>query len=221
MIIPFLYTFKHKKESVLDILIIIIIMTIIVILYWPLTTSIYSLANIFSKFLLFLFFPLLIIFLTFRIRINNGKQNDYNLSQFGISSKGIRKSSKLGLYFIPFMIGVTFFVKFTMNISYNPDFILGLVSFFESFTEEFFFRGILFLYLISRTDLKIAYITSLTSFILLHPQNFSNPFIISTIVQGFFTLEICRRSGNLAGAWILHGTNRFFSIVIYPLILYY
>jgi hypothetical protein len=71
----------------------------------------------------------------------------------------------------------------------------------------------------SKTNLKIAYVTSLTSFILMHPQNFTNLFIVSTIVQGILTIEICRRSSNLTGAWIVHGTNRFFSIVLYPLLM--
>ena len=70
-----------------------------------------------------------------------------------------------------------------------------------------------------KTNFKVAYITSLASFILLHPQNFFNPFIIITIIQGFITLEICRRSKNITGAWLVHGSNRFFSIALYPFII--
>jgi len=109
-----------------------------------------------------------------------------------------------------------FIAKYMIGGTLDGNFSLGVVSFAESFTEEFFFRGILFLFLMSKTNLKIAYVTSLASFVLMHPQNFANPFIISTIVQGFLTIEICRRSKNLVGAWVIHGTNRFFSIAIMP-----
>ena len=37
--------------------------------------------------------------------------------------------------------------------------------------------------------------------------------------QGILTIEICRRSNNLTGAWLLHGINRFFIIAIVPLLL--
>jgi len=37
--------------------------------------------------------------------------------------------------------------------------------------------------------------------------------------QGLITIEICRRTNNVAGAWIVHGTNRFFSIAIYPFLM--
>ncbi|MCK4332984.1 MAG: CPBP family intramembrane metalloprotease [Thermoplasmatales archaeon] len=95
----------------------------------------------------------------------------------------------------------------------------GIISFFEAFTEEFFFRGILFIFLLNRTNLKIAYITSLASFVLVHPQHLTTIFLVATIVQGILTIEICRRSDNLTGTWLLHGINRFFIIAIVPLLL--
>jgi len=219
MIIPILYAIKYRKESLVDIIILILIMIVIVIFYWPLTISFYFSANIFSKFILFVLFPLLIFFIIFKIKNNELNNKVLNLSQFGLTFKGLKSSVKLGLIFIPLMLIITFLVKYIINGYYTIDFFLGFISFFESFTEEFLFRGVLFLFLIRKTNLKVAYVTSLSSFILMHPQNFSNLFIISTLVQGLITLEICRRSRNLAGAWIVHGTNRFFSIVIYPLFM--
>lgn len=67
--------------------------------------------------------------------------------------------------------------------------------------------------------MKVAYVTSVSSFVLMHPNNLADVFILSTIVQGFLTVEVCRRSKNLLGAWIVHGANRFFIIVIIALIL--
>ena len=192
----------------------------IVIAYWPLTVGFHSSANIITKFLLFVLVPLFFLFLTFKTRNKQSKEKlDFQLNQFGISSNGIEKSLKLGFLFLPLMLFVTFLAKYMMGGTFNPNFPLGVVSFVESFTEEFFFRGILFIFLMNKTNIKIAYITSLTSFILIHPQNFTNSFIISTIVQGLITTEICRRTKNLAGAWIVHGTNRFFSIALYPFLL--
>jgi len=220
MVIPILYGLKYKRESLLEIIIITIVMIGIVISYWPLSLGINSSANIITKFLLFVIVPISLLYFTYKIRKRyRQEKSDFQLKQFGIASKGIEKSLKLGFIFIPLMFIVTFFVKYIIGGTFDPNFSLGVVSFIESFTEEFFFRGILFLFLISKTNLKIAYITSLGSFILMHPQNFTNPFILSTIAQGLITLEICRRSSNLAGAWIVHGANRFFSIALYPLLM--
>ena len=92
----------------------------------------------------------------------------------------------------------------------------GVISFFESFTEEFYFRGLLFLVLAAYIDVRLAYVISITSFVLAHPQHLISYFIIPTIVQGILTLEIVRRSNNLIGAWLLHGANRIFLLVILP-----
>ena len=218
LVIPIFYCLKYKRESLLDIIVIILVMIGIVISYWPLTLGFSSSANIITKFLLFVFIPLFFLYILYRIRHRQEKK-DFKLNQFGITSYELETSLKLGFLFIPLMLLVTFLVKYIMGGTFYPNFPLGVVSFIESFTEEFFFRGILFLFLISKTNFKIAYITSLGSFVLLHPQNFTNPFIISTIAQGIITLEICRRSSNLSGAWLVHGVNRFFGIALYPLLM--
>lgn len=220
MIIPIVYGIKYNRDSLLEICIITFTMIFIVVAYWPLTVGLNSSANIITKFLLFVLLPLAFLYITWKIKNKQKKEKQsFTFNQYGITSVGFEKSLNLGLLFLPIMLLVTFLVKYMIGGSFDGDFSLGVVSFMESFTEEFFFRGILFIFLMSRTNLKIAYITSFASFILMHPQNFSNLFIISTMVQGFLTIEICRRSKNLVGAWVLHGTNRFFSIVIIPFIL--
>jgi len=220
MIIPIIYGIKYKRESLLEISIITLVMIFIVISYWPLTLGLNSSANIITKFLLFVLVPLFFIYLTYKIRNKQSRKKlEFQYNQFGITINGINKSLKLGFLFLPLMLFITYLAKTMIGGTIYPNFSLGIVSFIESFTEEFFFRGILFLFLMSKTNLKIAYITSLLSFIFMHPQNFTNLFIISTIVQGLITIEICRRTSNLAGAWIVHGTNRFFSIVIYPFLV--
>ena len=220
MIIPIVYVIKYKRDSLIEIGVITFTMIFIVVAYWPLTLGFNSTSNIFTKFLLFVFLPLVSLYTAWKIQNKQKKKKqEHSFKKFGITEEGFEKSLKLGFLFLPIMLIVTFIAKYMAGVTLGGGFSLGVVSFVESFTEEFFFRGILFIFLLSRTNLKIAYITSFASFILMHPQNFSNPFIISTLVQGFLTIEICRRSKNLVGAWLLHGTNRFFSIVIIPFIL--
>jgi membrane protease YdiL (CAAX protease family) len=220
MVIPIIYGIKYKRESLLEITVITFVMIGIVIFYWPLTLVFNYSANIVTKFMLFVLLPLFVLYLTYKIRYKNRTEKlDFQVNKFGISGNGIEKSIKLGFLFLPLMLFITYLAKYMIGGTFNPNLLLGFVSFIESFTEEFFFRGILFLFLMSKTNFKIAYLTSLASFILMHPQNFTNPFIISTIIQGLITLEICRRSSNIAGAWIVHGTNRFFIIAIYPLLM--
>lgn len=220
MFLPLVYALRYKRESLIEIGLIILSMVLIVILYWPLTLGFDSTSNIVTKFLLFILLPLFLLYTACKIqnKLKNEKQ-EISFEQFGITRDGFGKSLRLGLLSIPLMLLVTYAARYMIDGILEVNFPVGVVSFIESFTEEFFFRGILFLFLISRTDLKIAYITSLASFVLMHPQNFNNPFIFSTIVQGFLTIEICRRSKNLVGAWVLHGTNRFFSIAVIPFIL--
>jgi len=217
MVIPIAYCFLKKKKSLPEMGIIALTMILIVIFYWPMTTSIVTNSNIVVKFLLFVLFPLIMLG---ALKFFSKKEKSLlNLSLYGVKKEGIKKSLKLGFLFIPIMIITTFIVKYIIGGTFDANFPLGAVSFIESFTEEFFFRGILFIFLISRTNLKVAYVTSLASFILMHPQNFTSPFIVSTIVQGLLTIEICRRSQNITGAWVLHGANRFFSIAVLPFLL--
>lgn len=219
MILPIVYSLKFKRESIMEIVLISISMVIIVITYWPLTTELILPSNIVVKFILFVFIPIIILYIARKYKQQDGNTT-YSFDKFGISTNGIKQSIKLSLILIPVMLLSTFLIKSLItSVSVEPNFSLGLVSFIESFTEEFFFRGILFIFLIKKTSFKVAYITSLASFILMHPQNFTSLFLITTIIQGILTLEICRRTKNIAGAWILHGTNRFFSIFLLPFIL--
>ncbi len=191
-------------------------MVLIVIFYMPLQTSNFLSTHTYTavKILLFFILPLLLLFIIKR------KKSILNLEKFGIKKEGLKKSVWLCILFIPIMFGITAIIHYFYINGTVFDVIAGIMSFFEAFTEEFFFRGILFIYLLSRTNLKIAYITSIASFILVHPQHLASIFIIGTIIQGILTIEICRRSDNIIGAWLLHGANRFFTIVIIPFLLH-
>jgi membrane protease YdiL (CAAX protease family) len=213
LLIPLLYSFTYKKDSFKDVLLIILSMIIIVILYWPLTLAIVTPANIVVKFLLFVALPVTFLALLQR------PTKSFSLTQFGLRKKGMRTSILLSVMFLPIMLLTTFLIQYFSGVAAHADLFLGIGSGIESFTEEFFFRGVLFLFLLKKTNLTIAYVISLASFVLMHPQNFTNLFLLTTIIQGILTIELCRRTENLTGAWILHGVNRFFTIALLPLII--
>jgi membrane protease YdiL (CAAX protease family) len=83
-----------------------------------------------------------------------------------------------------------------------------MIMFLDAFNEEFLFRGVLLLYLWKITDFKIAYATSVLSFILAHPQNFTSLYLISTAAQGILLGIVTYKTKNLIGPWISHGFNR-------------
>ena len=213
MIIPLVYCVKYKKESLREIGVITLVMGSIVVLYWPLLTSNYlsSYTYIVVKTLLFIVLPVLALVVFAR------DPSLVNVSDFGVKRKGLLKSLKFCIIFLPIMFVVTAFIQYLSGVHFSADILSGIISFFESFTEEFFFRGILFLYLVQRTNLPVAYCVSVLCFVLMHPQHFTSLFLAGTIIQGILTVEISRRSGNMIGSWFLHGANRVFNLAIIPL----
>jgi len=212
MILPLLYCVFYKKRALIETSIITVTMIFMVILYWPMLSS-----NVFSvytypvvKVLLFVFLPLFMLLLFSR------SSSVFKFSQYGVQKEGLKKSMWWCCLFLPVMIVVTGSIFYVQGLGGDGDFFGGMLSFFEAFTEEFFFRGILFVYLLQKTHASIAYVTSYTSFLLMHPQQLATPFIIITLIQGLLTLEIARRSHNIIGSWVLHGVNRFFSIALFP-----
>ncbi len=213
LILPLFYCARYKKESFVEIGVISLVMVLIVFLYWPLITStIFSVYTyIVIKCLLFVVLPMVTFVLIQRSTI------PLHLSRYGVKKQGVRTSLVWFILLLPMMLAATFIIHNINNGSWNVELVAGILSFFEAFTEEFFFRGILFAFLLQKTNVKIAYITSLTSFTLMHPQILTTLFIIGTLLQGILTLEITRRSQNILGAWLLHGSNRFFQLVLLPL----
>ena len=189
-------------------------MILIVVLYepliWNLDFPIFGYT--FWKFILFVFLPLAILYWS-----GAGKNIKSTLSRFGVKKEGTGDSLKLGLFLIPLMLAIDAVISFWLGRSHMPsDNLYAGIMFFESFTEEFFFRGILFLFLWQLTDVRVAYITSIASFVLIHPQYFWGIGMIPVIAQGVLTAIIVHKSKNLTGAWVLHGVNRVFSLSILP-----
>jgi membrane protease YdiL (CAAX protease family) len=215
MLIPLFFCIKFKKETFFEIVAITLVMVLIMLLYWPLVTS-----DIFStytyvgvKIILFLILPLVMFILIKR------NTSPLHIAAYGIKKEGAKKSIVWFVLLLPMMLMTTGLIQYYQGVGWNADLIPGVISFFEAFTEEFFFRGILFIFLLQKSNMKIAYVTSLASFTLMHPQNLATIYIIGTIIQGILTLEIARRSKNILGAWMLHGSNRFFELVLLPLLM--
>ncbi len=215
LLLPVVYCVKYKKESFVEIGVIIVVMVLIVLFYWPMVTSTIfsSYTYIVTKYFLFVVLPIISFVLI------QGNITPLRPSTYGLKKQGAWTSLIWFLLLLPVMLVITFAIQYSSNGSWNVELVNGIMSFFEAFTEEFFFRGILFVFLVQKTNMKIAYITSLTSFILMHPQNLTTLFIIGTMVQAILTLEITRRSKNIIGAWFLHGSNRFFQLALLPLFL--
>ncbi len=217
LLIPIGYSFLNDKKCIKEILLISFILLVIVILYWPFMVffeNIPYVGYLLGKLLLFVIFPFIMFYLYIKY-INKKINIGQTLSEFGVQRAGIKDSMQYFLILLPIMLFANFIVGMGPD-SPVQSWYSGMM-FMESFTEEFFFRGILFLYLWKLLDIRIAYATSIIGFVLLHPQYFFEIGMLAGLVQGVLTCIISHKSKNIVGAWFLHGANRVFSLSIMPL----
>jgi membrane protease YdiL (CAAX protease family) len=189
-------------------------MILIVLLYEPLAWGLDFpvFGYMFWKFVLFVFLPLGILYWR-----SSQRGIKSILIGLGVKRENAGESLKLALFLLPLMLGTSAAVSFWLGRLYPPsDITYTGIMFIESFTEEFFFRGILFLYLWKITDIRVAYVTSIACFVLVHPQYFWGLGMLAVLVQGILTAIIAHKSKNLTGAWALHGADRMFSLSILP-----
>ncbi len=202
-----------RKRSALQISSLILISGICIVgVYWPLISMDFfqPLNYFFVKLLLFVFVP--ILFLNILLK----KQFRDIFLSCGLQKKGLKNSVFLFFIFLPIMLIFSGAISYLSGNIVQGSLDGGVISFIESFSEEFYFRGLLFLVLTAYIDMRLAYVISIISFVLVHPQHLTTLFIIPTMIQGLLTLEIVRRSNNLIGAWLLHGANRIFLLLILP-----
>jgi membrane protease YdiL (CAAX protease family) len=149
-----------------------------IIIFYPINSylgnSIPFLGYTIDKLILFVLFPIITVFYIERWNLKNIFKN------LGVCKKNLWRSILYGSLAAVVTIIIAIMVSTTSN-----DLVNMTILFFEAFTEEFFFRGFFFLYLLKKTNLKIAYITSILGFVLMHPQHFTRLFLISTITQEF------------------------------------
>ena len=218
LLLPLIYAIFWKKEILKDVLVLILIMAVITIIYEPImgNLSFPYLGYTFWKVVLFVFIPAGILWLYW-------KKPDLKkmFGWLGVKEEGWKKSMILCLFALPVMLLIQLLTNIMMGgIAYDatPTW-HTIIMFFESFTEEFLFRGIIFLYLWKLIDVRWAYVISTASFVLMHPQYFWGLGMIPAIVQGILTAVIVHKSKNLTGAWVLHGANRVVSLSILPYLL--
>ncbi|NIO21284.1 MAG: CPBP family intramembrane metalloprotease [Candidatus Aenigmarchaeota archaeon] len=207
LLIPLAYSLKNRRKNLKPILAIIICSLTMVVFYpliYYLSQAIPLFGYTIGKFILFVFLPIIIIFYVERWKLKA------ILSNLGIRKENLRKSMVYGVLAGVITIIITVFLISTTSI----DLPYRIIMFFEAFTEEFFFRGFLFIYLLAKTERKIAYVTSILGFVLIHPQHFLSPFLISTITQGILLTMVTDKTKNIIGAWVGHGLNRVFPVLI-------
>lgn len=203
MLIPIAFCLKCKNENLKKIVILSVFLVLVVLLY-PLVDYFSEIADdagyFVGKSILFTIIPLIAI-----VYLEKSKTKEI-LIQLGVRKENLLTSVLLGLG----ALIITLFI--VLSITWGNEGITSLswniIMFFEAFNEEFLFRGVLLLYLLSITDIRVAYITSVLAFLLAHPQHFNSTFIIPTALQGILLGLVAYKTKNIIGAWISHGLNR-------------
>lgn len=214
-----IYCWLYKKDHLKEALAILAAIAIMIVLYMPMmdlfAKDAIGIGYSITKLILWILLPIAFLFLLTR------DKSFLSFRKYGTKKGGARRSVWLFLIFVPIMLVVTFAESMILGVGWDSNIPLGSVMFFESFTEEFLCRGILLVFLMSIIDFRMAYAVSALTFILAHPQYYF-PLqlgLVGVIVQTVLTAEIARRSDNIIGAWLLHGTNRFFEMVFLPFLL--
>ena len=216
LLIPIIYCFKWKKESLKKVIFIFIIFIIIVLLY-PITTILgnyidSSFSYFIVKLMIFVVIPLLVIIYLEKWKIVDA------FSELGVRGNNLIKSIILGIGVLVVTVCIYFWGVTGHVLSYHQ-----IIMFFDAFNEEFLFRGVLLLYFWKITDIKVAYTTSILAFILAHPQHFLSStmigLLIGTAVQGILLAIVSHKTKNIIGPWISHGLNRIIPQLLRVLIL--
>jgi membrane protease YdiL (CAAX protease family) len=210
LLIPLIYSLKNRKER--RSVIAIIIASILLVALYPLVTFLGNAIPLFGysigKVVLFVLIPVITV-----LYLEKWKLKDI-FSNLGVRKRGLPRSVYYGLIAAVVTIAITVLV----STSSQFDTVFRTIMFFEAFTEEFFFRGFLFLYLVKKTSLRVGYATSIVGFVLMHPQHFTSLFLISTIAQAVLLTVVADKTKNIIGPWISHGANRLFPSLIRSLL---
>lgn len=202
LLIPLVYSLTKDRKKLKTVSLIVLCSTASIVSY-PLVTYLskaipfvgYSL----GKFTIFVLFPIVTVLYI------EGWSIKGILLTLGVRKRNANKSVTYGIFAAAVTIIITLFVS---NVS-QFDLVYRTIMFLEAFTEEFFFRGFLFLYLLKKTNRKVAYATSILGFVLIHPQHFTSTFLLSTITQSILMTIIADKTENIIGPWVSHGLNRF------------
>lgn len=200
-LIPVFYLSYYKKSELTSLYPVFVSAIVIVVFYPLFITKLFfgeTLGYVIGKFLLFVLSPFIIISYFEKLVFKR------LLESLGVTKNNLKESIFFGLI----VSIITIFITVNVIVANKSLFFGNVLLFFESFTEEFYFRGILFLYLSSKTNRKIAFFTSVLSFVLAHPQHFHSHFIFSTIAQAILLTAVTDKTKNIFGPWLAHGLNR-------------
>jgi membrane protease YdiL (CAAX protease family) len=201
LLIPLLYCLVNKKSEMKNMLVLFVSGIIMVALYpiiFYLPNSFGIAGYAFIKFIIFVCLPIVTILYLEKWDL---MKILYNV---GINKDNLSKSIIFGLIAAVIMIVVVLIISTT----FQTDIYWYVITFIESFTEEFYFRGVLLLYLAQKVDIRIAFATSIIGFIVVHPQHFITTFLISTTIQAVLLAIVVYKTKNIIGAWIAHGLTR-------------
>ena len=205
--IPITYCLKWNRKGLKGVLL-ISLCCLGVVVFYPLTSILGEAFPIFgyaiAKTVLFILFPVITVLLVERWKVAEVFVN------LGFRKEGLSKGLIFGL--LAALITVTATLLVSSTSSWFP--LHQTVLFFEAATEEFFFRGFLLLYLLSKTTSKVASLTSVLAFVLAHPQHFLTLHLIPLVLQGVLLALIAYRTKNIIGTWLSHGLNRVLPALI-------
>lgn len=202
LLIPVVYCALKRKEYLRKVLALFIMGLFIVVLYpISIVLSEWSYSGlIFAQIFLFLIIPAILLMIMEHWNVRRV------FAEVGITNRNIGMSLILGLGSAFVMIAVTYFLV----TGGNWDTAYVIMMFSTAIGEEFLFRGVLLLYLKRLTGMKVAVVTSIVAFVMMHGQYLDgNPFIISTIVQAILLAAVALKTSNIIGPWVGHGLNRF------------
>jgi membrane protease YdiL (CAAX protease family) len=183
-----------------------VVMVLLYPLHLPLSNALpngigYSVAKV----IIFIALPAAVLFYIERWDIREILHN------VGVRAENWKKSLIYSLAATAVTILITLLTVIVILSTPTPDeigILYRTVMFLESFTEEFFFRGVLLVYLLKKTgSFKVAYATSVISFILIHPQHLATGFLMPA-TQGILLGLVAYKTKNIIGPWIGHGLNR-------------
>jgi membrane protease YdiL (CAAX protease family) len=204
LIIPIFYCIKYKKDSLNKIIILTICSTVIILLY-PLVILSGNYLDPTTTYLLIKFVILTILPIIVIAKLENWKIKQVVI-ELGVNKKNLSKSIFLSILVLLFTLFIGLIILW--GIQTNTSLYWNIIMFLDAFNEELFFRGVLLIYLCKLTNIKIAFPTSVIAFILAHPHQLTQLFIVSTIVQGILLGYISYKTKNIIGPWISHGLNR-------------
>ncbi len=218
LLIPLFFTYLKQKQHLKKIATISIVSILIVLLY-PLVNSLNSILSnsigyFIGKLIVFTILPAIAIIYLEKSNII------ITLFQLGIRTNKLLLSILLGIGVLALTLSISLFFFTRTNINIQP--IQLLFLFLDAFNEEFYFRGVLLLYLWRITNIKIAYSTATIAFILAHPQyltlNTISWQLLTTALQGSLLGLVTYKTKNIIGPWISHGLNRILFVLLKALL---